>query len=103
VGFQQEQGSSRVFVRTSEPVSYRISEGSEGTLLLELENTEIDRRNNLRPLNTSFFEGPVAAVRPRSGPGRSVLVEIQLKEPVPYQARQEGNVVSLEFPRSRRQ
>ncbi len=102
VGFKQEAGSSRVFVRTDEPVRYTVSEGGERTLVLELENTRIGGQNNRRALETSFFDTAVARVMPRSGPGRTVRVEITLKESVPYQATQEGNVVSLEFPRAGR-
>jgi colicin import membrane protein len=99
VGFAQEAGASRVFIRTDAPVQYSVSEGGERTVVVELENTRIGARNNQRPLETAYFETAVARVVPRPGPGRTVRVEISLKEQVPYQARQDGNVVSLEFPR----
>ncbi|MBF5041384.1 AMIN domain-containing protein [Aggregicoccus sp. 17bor-14] len=102
VGFKQEASSSRVFVRTSAPVRYTVSEGEGGTLILELENTRIGLTNNTRALDTSFFDTAVAAVDPSAGPSRTVRIAIRLKSQVPYQARQEGNEVSLEFPRPSR-
>ena len=81
---------------------YTVSEGAEGTLILELENTRIGLNNNTRALDTSFFDTAVAAVDPMSGPSRTVRIAIRLKSQVPYQARQDGNEVSLEFPRPTR-
>jgi hypothetical protein len=98
VGFQQQSGASRVFVRTNEPVSYKVSEG-RNEIVLMLENTQIGKGNNTRALDTSFFDTAVAQVDPTAGPDRSVRVSIKLKAQVPVQTRQEGNTISLEFPR----
>ena len=101
VGFQQQAGRARVYVRTSEPVSYKVSEG-RNEIVLMLENTQIGKGNNTRALDTSFFDTAVARVDPAVGPDRSVRVSIKLKEQVPVQTRQEGNTISLEFPRTGR-
>jgi len=101
VGFQQQAGRARVYVRTNEPVSYKVSEG-RNEIVLMLENTQIGKGNNTRALDTSFFDTAVARVDPAVGPDRSVRVSIKLKESVPVQTRQEGNTISLEFPRLRR-
>jgi hypothetical protein len=98
VGFQQQAGGARVYVRTNEPVSYKVSEG-RNEIVLMLENTQIGKGNNTRGLDTSFFDTAVARVDPAVGPDRSVRVSIKLKESVPVQTRQEGNTISLEFPR----
>jgi colicin import membrane protein len=98
VGFQQQAGGARVYVRTNEPVSYKVSEG-RNEIVLMLENTQIGKGNNTRALDTSFFDTAVARVDPAVGPDRSVRVSIKLKERVPVQTRQEGNTISLEFPR----
>jgi hypothetical protein len=97
VGFQQQSGSARVYVRTNEPVSYKVSEG-RNEIVLMLENTQIGK-GNTRALDTSFFDTAVARVDPTVGPDRSVRVSIKLKESVSVQTRQEGNTISLEFPR----
>ncbi|HYH97637.1 AMIN domain-containing protein [Hyalangium sp.] len=98
VGFQQQTGGARVYVRTNEPVSYKVSEG-RNEIVLMLENTQIGKGNNTRALDTSFFDTAVARVDPTVGPDRSVRVSIKLKEQVPVQTRQEGNTISLEFAR----
>jgi hypothetical protein len=100
VGFQQQSGASRVFVRTSEPVRYTVSEEG-GAVVLELENTRIDLSNNTRPLDTSFFSSPVTRVEADAS-GRAVRVTINLRQQAPYQARQDGNVISLDFQRTGR-
>ncbi len=101
IGFQQKAGASRVYVRTNEPVRYKVSEAGE-EIILELENTQIGKGNNTRALDTSFFDTAVARVDPAVGPDRSVRVSIKLKEQVPFETRQEGTTISLDFPRPSR-
>ncbi len=98
VGFRQESSASRVFVRTNEPVSYSVLEGNRMVMLV-LENTAIAESNNTRALDTSFFDTAVTAVDADVGPSRTVRVTIRLKERVPFETRQEGNEVSIEFKR----
>jgi colicin import membrane protein len=98
VGFQQQSGGARVYVRTNEPVSYKVSEG-RNEIVLMLENTQIGKGNNTRALDTSFFDTAVAQVDPTVGPDRSVRVSIKLKAQVAVQTRQDGNTISLEFAR----
>ncbi|MFY0569069.1 AMIN domain-containing protein [Archangium lansingense] len=101
VGFKQEPNTSRVFVRTNEPVRYTVTEGNK-EVVLELENTRIGEENNTRSMNTSFFDTAVVSVDANAGPSRTVRVAIKLKEKVTYQTRQDGNEVSIEFQRPRR-
>ncbi|WP_257455939.1 AMIN domain-containing protein [Archangium lipolyticum] len=101
VGFKQEATSSRVFVRTNEPVRYTVTEGNK-QVVLELEDTGISESNNTRSLDTSFFDTAVASVNADTGPSRTVRVAIKLKEQVSFQARQDGNEVSIEFQRPAR-
>jgi len=96
VGFKPES-SGKVFVRTHEPVRYTVEKVGDRAVVLELENTRIARENDRRPLDTSFFNSSVSRVVAESGEGRNVRIHIQLKENVPYQARQEGNEVVLDF------
>jgi colicin import membrane protein len=101
VGFKQERGASRVFVRTNEPVRYSVTPGDK-LLVLELENTLVSEENNTRALDTSFFDTAVASVDANPGPSRTVRVAIRLKQQVPYETRQEGNELSIEFQRPAR-
>ena len=64
VGFSPDK--SRVFVRTSEPVRYTVSQADDRTVVLELENTTIQRSNDCRLLDTRFFGGPVVNLAPSS-------------------------------------
>jgi len=100
VGFERAAASSRVYVRTTGPVRYSVQEDGDKKVVLELENTRIALRNNRRPLDTSFFDSAVAMVSPNPDGHRAVRVEIKLRETVPFQAKQEGNEVSVEFSRS---
>jgi len=99
LGFQQEAGASRVFVRTNEPVRYSVSPSGKNALVVELENTAFGAANTRRALDTSFFETAVARVVPGGVDGKTARIQIQLKSNVSYEARQEGNEVILEFPR----
>jgi hypothetical protein len=102
VGFRQESDASRVFIRTNEPVRYNVLNEGDRMLVLELENTRISESNNTLPLDTSFFDTAVAQVDPSAGPSSSVRVSIRLKQAVTYQMRQQGNELSIEFPRPTR-
>ncbi|AFE06318.1 hypothetical protein COCOR_05330 [Corallococcus coralloides DSM 2259] len=98
IGFQQQPDSSRVFVRTNEPVRYTVS-GSGKQVVLELENTRVVESNNTLPLDTHFFPSAVSRVEAFSGAGQTVRVVIQLKQGVRYETRQEGGLITLDFPR----
>ncbi|NRD58122.1 AMIN domain-containing protein [Corallococcus exiguus] len=98
IGFQQQSDSSRVFVRTNEPVRYTV--GTSGNqVVLELENTRVVESNNTLPLDTHFFPSAVSRVEAFSGAGQTVRVVIQLKQGVRYETRQEGGLITLDFPR----
>jgi len=95
VGFSPDK--SRVFVRTNEPVRYTVSQADPKTVVLELENTTFQRRNDRRALDTRFFGGPVVHIAPSPAGGKTVRVAVTLRDKVEYQARQDGNEVSLQF------
>ncbi|HZH77946.1 MAG TPA: AMIN domain-containing protein, partial [Archangium sp.] len=101
VGFAQESTASRVFLRTTQPVEFNVTEG-EKVVFVVLENTGIAESNNTRPLDTSFFDTAVTSVVADAGPSRTVRVSIRLKEQVRYQTRQNGNELSIEFQRPAR-
>jgi hypothetical protein len=101
VGFAQEPTASRVFLRTTQPVQFNVTEG-DGVVFVVLEDTGIAESNNTRPLDTSFFDTAVKSVAADAGPSRTVRVAIRLKEQVSYQTRQDGNELSIEFQRPTR-
>ncbi len=98
VGFRQMGESSRLFVRISAAPRFRIVEAGEKTIRVELPNTRVARRNDARHLDTSFFASAVAMVVPRRE-GSSTVLEITLKEKVPYQQRVDGDTLSIDFER----
>jgi hypothetical protein len=95
VGLRFNNGSTSVFVRTNEPVSYRVSERPNG-LVITIENTRIRRRNDTRPLDAEFFDSPVAKIRASQNRG-DVEVNIDLKAHAAYQTTQTGPEVELNF------
>jgi colicin import membrane protein len=95
VGLRFNNGGTSVFVRTNEPVSYRVSERPNG-LVITIENTRIRRRNDTRPLDAEYFDTPVAKVRASQNRG-DVEVNIDLKAHAAYQATQTGPEVELSF------
>jgi len=101
VGFQQTRDSSRVFIKTTEPVKFHVVEEGRNLIVLELENTRIPVHNNTRFLDTHFFDSAVTMIVPREieGISRNVRVEIQLRNRVPYTSGQEGNLVYINFQR----
>ena len=96
VGFQQLKEGSRIFIKTSALVDYRISESGPDTLIVELHDTFIPVHNNRRPLDTSYFPTAVAMVTPTSGKD-GVKIEIKLKERVPFVTKQEDNSLFVDF------
>ena len=102
VGFRQYQEVSRVFVRTTEPVKYRIDRSRPNVVELILENTSVSLKNNLRHLDTRHFQSPVILVQPKlvEGPSPSVHIEIHLRNEVPYKEVQTDNTLSLDFQRN---
>lgn len=58
-GFEMTQGGSRFFVQSTRPVTYTRSR-EDGRILIVLQNTRINLRNNRNPLVTRHFNTPVA-------------------------------------------
>lgn len=101
IGFQQFKESSRVFVRTTEPVKFTIDNSRDNLVVLILENTRVPLRNNRRPLDTRYFDSPVRYIYPKviEGPSSSVRIEIHLRGKVPFRQVQTDNILSLYFQR----
>ena len=101
IGFQQFQEVSRVFVRTTEPVKYKVDNSRSDLIILFLENTTVPLRNNRRQLDTRYFDSPVSYIQSRviEGPSPSVRVEIRVRRKVPFKEVQSDNVLALDFQR----
>ncbi len=101
VGFQQFKEASRVFVRTTEAVKYRIDASKPGLVELTLENTDVTKKINTLPLDTRFFDSPVRmiSVEILEGVSPSVRIRISLSEDVGFKEVQSDNVIALDFER----
>ena len=101
VGFKQFQEVSRVFVRTTDPVKYRIDTSRPLTVVLILENTAIPIKNNQRALPVKNFDSPVYKIIPKviEGPSPSTHIEIQLRRAAKFTQVQKDNMLALDFAR----
>jgi hypothetical protein len=102
IGFQQFKESSRVFVRTTEKVNYRVDNSRRDMVILILENTRVELKNNTRFLDTRYFDSPVSFIQPKviEGASPSVRIEIRLRERVPFKEVQNDNFLALDFDRT---
>jgi hypothetical protein len=98
IGFKQLPTVSRVFVKTSATPRFTITDVGDDVVRLEVENTRSSRRNDTRPLDTSFFPSAVALITP-SKQGTSYVVDIKLRKRVPYQQKVEGDLLAIDFER----
>ena len=101
VGFQQFEDVSRVFVRTTEPVSYKVDTSRPDAVVLVLENARIPLQNDRRSLDTRYFDSPVGYIRSKiiEGPSQSVQIWITLRDRVPFKEIQDDNFLALDFRR----
>ncbi|MBI5496925.1 MAG: AMIN domain-containing protein [Deltaproteobacteria bacterium] len=102
VGFKNAGEQSLVTVRTSDKVSFNVRKIGQNKVAIELDNTRILLRNNQRSLDTSFFpRTAIKSINPEEvkGSGHSVRIVVELAEEVPFESRQEGNVVTVAFTR----
>jgi len=101
IGFQQFKQTSRIFVRTTEPVKYTIDSSRPNLVVLTLENTRVPIINNTRFLDTHFFDSPIVFIQPKviEGPSPSVRIEIRLRQKVPFAQKQNDTVLALDFQR----
>jgi len=101
IGFQQFKEVSRVFVRTTEAVKYKVDTSKPNLVVLVLENTNIPLKNNTHHLDTRFFDSPVRFIQPKiiEGPSPSVRIEIHLRRQVPFKEVQNDNFLALDFQR----
>ena len=100
IGFQSLADTVRVFVRTDGPITYQVNRPAADHIELQLDRTAVAVANNLRPLDTQFFQGPVerVAVRVLETPAQTVVVDITLRAETIYTPVQKDNLLALDFP-----
>jgi hypothetical protein len=101
VGFQQLEEVSRVFVKTSDKIQYRVDSSREKLIVVTFENARVPRHNDTRPLETQYFSSPVTQVVAKviEGTSPSVNLEIRLRKKVPYKVTQTAGMVAIDFTR----
>jgi hypothetical protein len=68
----------------------------DGAVLLHFEGVRIPLFNNRRPLETSWFAGPVARVVPRQLEAGADL-RIELRQRAEYRLQQNGGLLTVSF------
>lgn len=97
IGFQHAGGTSRVFVRLDGRARFRaVPNPAPDTFVLELKDTSITVENNTRPLDTSFFPGPVGRVQAKRI-GAHVHVEVRLRSAAKWTIKRVGTTVAIDF------
>ena len=93
-----ESGRSDIRVETSHPVRYEMIQKSDHILNLNLYNTKVPSIHR-RPLLTRYFNSAVERIEPKStsNSAKDCLVEINIREQVPYRIIQEQNTIRLVF------
>jgi hypothetical protein len=94
--FRQLPGSSTILVRLSAAPRFEVLEPDERRVSVELTNTAVGRRNDTRPLDMSFFSGPVASVVSRRA-GDATRIDILLKRKADHRERVNGDTLIIEF------
>lgn len=94
----EDAGQSTLIVGTTRPVTYDLKNATDTLLQLELYDTKLPKYRD-RPLITTRFESAVNRITPvykKSAPN-TTLVAIELRETVPYDIEQEGDVLMIRF------
>jgi len=99
IGFNtDEEGRSKVAIRTSHAVKYEIRKTGEDRVEVKLNNTDIPEYRR-RPLDTTYFNSAVKSVIPiEVKPGeKASTIAVLLREEVPYQVYREGASLIVDF------
>jgi hypothetical protein len=95
LGFRQLPDASRVFVRAAAEPRFSVEDGGQ-VVRVVLDGARVERENDARPLDTSFFPSAVASVTPRRV-GGDVVIEIALRDRVAFRQRLEGETLAIDF------
>lgn len=93
-----QHGRSGIQMRTDHPVRYETIQNSNESLGLILYNTKVPLRHQ-RPLMTRHFNSAVEQVVPRPNPANpnDTLVDIKIREKVPFQVVQTSEGIYMTF------
>ncbi len=93
-----EDGSSDIFVKTSQPVNYDLEKGDKGDLRLRLYDTDIPDYHR-RSLVTTYFKSAVERIVPVQRPQGEAAstIEVEMREQVPYRIVQGKDGIYLTF------
>lgn len=96
VSFRRGEEGALLALRLSEPTAYSVREGPS-SIVVELDQARIARLNDRLPLDTRFFDTPVARIVPREirSSGRVEIV-IELDRPAPYRVDTDGATLTIE-------
>ncbi|MBA3009639.1 MAG: type IV pilus secretin PilQ [Proteobacteria bacterium] len=93
-----ESGRSDIRLETSHPIKYEMTRRGDRILNLNLVDTKIPAAH-LRPLLTRYFNSAVEGIEPKNRPdnAKDSVIEITVREQVPYRISQDQNVITLVF------
>lgn len=98
--FMLPEGRSRIIITTSRKAECKLSQKNSLTLLLHIKGATIPRELT-RYIDSSYFEAAVNRITPiAKAAERSVYLEIELKEMVPYHLTQSQTEIRLDFKKS---
>nr|WP_320016968.1 type IV pilus secretin PilQ [uncultured Desulfobacter sp.] len=91
-------GQSDIHILTDHPVRYETIQNSNDSIGLFLYNTTVPLRHQ-RPLMTRYFNSAVEQVMPRPNPANpnDTLVDIKIREKVPFQVVQTTKGIHMTF------
>ncbi len=89
-------GRSDIRVETNHPIKYDTVLHSDEKLYLTLYNTKIPDRHK-RPLLTRYFNSAVESIEPKSVNTKNAVIEINIREQVPFQIVQDQNFITMVF------
>lgn len=102
IDFKQLEDRSRIIIATSAKANYKVSEGPEGTVVLDLPGMSMPSKLK-RPLDTHEFVSPVLLITPVGvtvDKQKGTQIIVKLRKMVPYDVKQEDAKIYLDFERT---
>ncbi len=85
---------SKVILTTNNAISYEVSEGESNKIIIELSSVRLPIKLS-RPMDTSEFQSNITYIKPKRS-GNNVILDISLKEEVPFNVVQDDNKLIIE-------
>jgi type IV pilus assembly protein PilQ len=93
----EEGGKSAIIVGTTRPVEYQVSKVDNRRLQVNLLDTNLPEYRK-RALITTRFQSAVDRITPVQQPkSKNTILDIELREAVPYFVKQTGDVIRINF------